>query len=289
MTTKFAIIGAGKVGVALARLLAEAGYSFLGAASRSLASAEKACRLAGSGVPTTEPAQVARKADLVFITTPDDAIQWVADESSAAGAFKRGAVVAHCSGALPSTILASVRAAGAHVGSLHPLQSFATVEQAVQLLPGSYCCIEGDPEAAEVLEQVARALGARALRIPTDAKALYHASAVLASNYLVALQNAALRLGEAAGIDRADALQSLLPLIKGTVSNLESVGIPDCLTGPIARGDVETVRRHLDALEAAVPELLPLYKVLGREAVQVALAKGTLTRHRAAQLLGMLA
>jgi predicted short-subunit dehydrogenase-like oxidoreductase (DUF2520 family) len=171
---------------------------------------------------------------------------------------------------------------------MHPLQSFATAEEAVRILPGSYCCIEGDAGAVEVLSDAARAVGAHVMTIPTEGKTLYHAAAVVASNFLVALEHAAIRLDEAAGIDPGDAVRSLLPLVKGTVSNLESVGIPQCLTGPMARGDVETTRRHVEAIAQSLPDLLPLYKVLGLETVKTALAKGTLTDECAAELRGML-
>ncbi len=288
MTVKFTVIGAGKVGTALARLLVRAGYEFVGAASRSLESARAACAFAGAGTATVDGAELAGAADLVFITTPDDVIRAVCDELAGSRAFSPGSVVAHCSGALPSTILEAAREAGAHVGGMHPMQSFATAEQAVHILPGSCCCIEGDPQAVPVLEGVARALEARVLTIATEDKPLYHAAGCVASNYLVALENAALDLARAAGIDRAEALRSLLPLIRGTVSNLEAVGIPQALTGPIARGDVETVRRHVEAIEARTPELMALYRVLGRETVKVALAKGTLGREAAAELRRLL-
>ena len=284
---RFAIVGAGKVGSALARLLSGAGYVFLGAASRSLESAQKACDFAVGGRATVNAPELTRDADLAFITTPDDAIADVCARIAEARGFRPGAVVAHCSGAHPSTILDSARTCGAHVGSMHPLQSFATAEQAVKILPGSFCCIEGDPEAVNVLTGVAGRLKGRVMQIPTEGKALYHAAAVMACNFLVALENAAIKLDQAAGIGRDKALESLLPLIKGTVNNLEKVGIPQCLTGPIARGDVETTRRHLEAMQQKIPELLPLYKVLGAETVEVGRAKGTLSEDRAEVLLQM--
>ena len=288
MSRTFAIVGAGKVGTALACLLARARYDFLGAAGRAIESARAACEFAGSGRPTTSAPELTRDAELVFITTPDDAIATVCGELAEASGFARGAVVAHCSGAHPSTILEPARSCGALIGSMHPLQSFATAQQAVRVLPGSYCCIEGDADAVQVLSAAARAIEARVMTIPTEGKALYHAAAVVACNFLVALEHAALKLDEAAGIHSGDAMQSLLPLIKGTVSNLETVGIPQCLTGPIARGDVETTRRHLEAIGRKLPDLLPLYKVLGLETIEVALAKGTLSEERAAELRRML-
>jgi len=283
----FAIVGAGKVGSALAKLLGEAGYAFLGAASRSIDSARRACEFAGGGRATTNAPELTLHADLTFITTPDDVIAGVCAQLSEARAFSAGAVVAHCSGAEPSTILDPARGCGAYVGSMHPLQSFATAEQAINILPGSFCCIEGDPAAVAVLTRVAEALKTRVMTIPTEGKTLYHAAAVVACNFLVALQNAALKLDEAAGIERSKALESLLPLIKGTVNNLENVGIPQCLTGPIARGDIETTRRHLGAMEKTIPELLPLYRTLGIETVEVGRAKGTLSEERARILLEM--
>ena len=288
MNTKFAIVGAGTVGSALAKLMASAGYEFVGAASRSLGSAARLCAFVGAGKATQNAPEVTCEADLVFLTTPDEVIAGVCQSLADRSSFRSGAVVAHCSGTHPSTILLSARKCGAHVGSMHPLQSFATADQAVRTLPGSYCCIEGDPEAVEALRQVAQELGARVMTIPTDAKALYHAAAVVACNFLVALENAALKLAKAAGIERADGLQALLPLIKGTVSNLEAVGIPQCLTGPIARGDVMITEHHIKAIARDLPHLLPLYKILGRETVEVGVAKGTLSEERAEQLLKLL-
>ncbi len=288
MHHRFAIIGAGTVGRALARLLVGRDYEFLGAASRSIQSARDACEFAGAGRATTDAAVLARESDLVFITTPDDAVGDVCAHLGRARALRAEAVVAHCSGALSSNVLGDARSCGAHVGSLHPLQTLASPAQAVALLPGSYCCIEGDEAAVEVLECVARALDMHPLRIRTEAKPLYHAAAIVSSNYLVALQAAALKLAVAAGIDRADALPALLPLIKGTVSNVEALGIPAALTGPIARGDLGTVRRHMELLVAEVPDLLDLYRVLGRETVEVARDRGTLSRDAAAELLDLL-
>jgi len=288
MGISFAIVGAGKVGTALARLLSAAGYEFLGATSRSMDSARAACQFVGAGVPTADAPELVRRARLVFITVPDDAIRDVCEALGRRGGFSPGCVVAHCSGALSSRVLESARALGARVGSMHPMQSFATVEQAVRILPGSSCCVEGDPEAVALLQDAARAIGAHVFTIAPEDKPLYHAAGCVASNYFVALQNAALHLNRAAGIGTEDALRIMIPLLRGTLENFERVGLPGCLTGPIARGDVQTVRAHLDAIGRRTPDLLPLYKVLGRETVRVARQKGTLDEVRAEQLLGML-
>lgn len=288
MSVRFAIVGAGKVGTALARLLSKAGYEFAGAASRTLQSAQAACSLAGGGQAATTPAEVTREADLVFITTLDDVIQDVFANIARAGAFRPGAVVAHCSGAHSSGVLVAPGAEGVHAGSFHPLQTFATADETVGLLPGSYCCIEGDETATTLLGQVAADLRMHPLAIASEDKALYHAAAVMSCNYLVALQNAAVGLMEAAGISRQEALRALLPLIEGTVHNLGAVGLADSLTGPVSRGDAGTVRRHVEAISSRRPELLPLYRLLGLEAVRVALAKGTLRPDGAEELRRLL-
>jgi predicted short-subunit dehydrogenase-like oxidoreductase (DUF2520 family) len=289
MSVRFAVIGAGKVGKALACLLARAGYEFLGVSSRSMESARAARRFVGSGAAVADAARLTPKADLVFITTPDTAIASVCEGLAQGGALTPGAVVAHCSGALPSSVLESARAAGCHVGSLHPCQAVASAGEAVRVLPGSYCCIEGDLAAVEALEEVARVLHMQIVKVPTSAKPLYHAAACVASNYLVALQHAAVRLQQAAGIGREEALQCLLPLMKGTVSNIERAGLPDALTGPIERGDVATVESHVAAVAGSAPDLLPIYREMGRLTVEVSLAKGNIDRRAADALLQVLA
>jgi predicted short-subunit dehydrogenase-like oxidoreductase (DUF2520 family) len=285
MRCSFAIVGAGKVGRALARLLTGEGYDFIGAASRSRESAESACEFAGAGEPFSDPAALTARAELVLLTVPDDAIEDVCSDIAERDGFRQGSVVAHCSGALPSTILSGAREAGASAGSLHPLQSFATAEQVLKILPGSYCCIEGDSGAVEVLQGVARAADCNPMTIPTEGKTLYHAAAVIACNFLVALEDAAVEVDGEAGIDEDQALQSLMPLIRGTVDNLADVGLPDCLTGPIARGDVRTTEEHLRELERACPDLLPLYRTLAVRTVKVGREKGTLGEEKAEELL----
>jgi predicted short-subunit dehydrogenase-like oxidoreductase (DUF2520 family) len=288
MSHDFCIIGAGVVGTSLAYLLRHAGWEFLGAASRSFESARRACKFVGDGIPTGNAVDLARVADIVFITTPDDAIEGVCEELAEAEAFRDGAVVAHCSGALSSEVLAAARECGAAIGSLHPLQTLPTVERAVDLLPGSWCCIEGDPEAVERLEEAARKIKAHPLTVKTEKKPLYHAAAAVACNYLVTLEDAALRLAEEAGIAREEALEALMPLIRGTIANLEEAGPTAALTGPIARGDVETVRGHLEALRQHTPDLLPLYSVLAERTIEIAREKGTLSESQSEHLLRLL-
>jgi len=224
----------------------------------------------------------------VILAVPDRAIPAVAIEVAAGGALKRGAVVLHLSGGLPSGVLSGVQAAGGHPGAMHPLQSFADVEIALRSLPGTYFYLEGDPRALQVMHLLVDALGGRAVEIPAASKALYHAGAAAASNFVVTLIDYAVGLLTQAGVTRELALESLLPLIRGTVENIEAVGLPEALTGPIARGDLGTVKRHLRALAEMPGDTVRLYRHLARKTIEVALRKGTLQRKDAEQLLELL-
>ena len=285
---KVAIIGAGVVGTALGVLLARKGYSIVAVASRSPSSAQRASSRIGGVAVKGRPAEAALEGELVFLTTPDDVIGEVAREIAGEGGFREGQVVAHTSGALPSTVLEPARKAGASIASLHPLQSFAEVEVAIRALPGSVFCLEGDPEAREILLQVARDLSGRVLTIPTHFKPLYHAAAVVASNLFVTLVWMSYRLYGEMGLGEEEAQEALLPLIRGTLGNIEALGPVKALTGPVARGDVATVRSHLEAFSSLDPFYGEIYRTLSRLTVELALRKGTLSEERSKELLELL-
>ena len=278
-----AIVGAGKVGSALGILLHSKGYPVAGVASRSPASAEK---LAGrlNCQAFAIPAEAVGDAGLVFITTPDRVIGDVAADIATGGGFKPGQVVVHTSGAHPSTELRGVRAAGALAVSIHPLQSFAGVETAIESLPGSYFALEGDEEAMGIARQVVQDLGGRSFSLAAEAKPLYHAAACIASNYLVSLMHFATGLYGRFGLDRKEAFQALLPLVEGTIKNIGRVGPVAALTGPVARGDGSTLEDHLAAFKQLGDLETDLYCRLGRYTVEVALEQGSITGEQAAGL-----
>lgn len=283
-----AVIGPGVVGCALGRLLSRRGYVVEAVAGRSLAQAQHAVEIMGAGCPVATPTEAARRADIVFITTPDHAIQEVCATVAAERGFRAGAVVIHCSGALPAAVLAVARNCSAAVAALHPLQSFASVDEAIELLPGTWFAFEGDAAAESVCDALVRALGGRLFRLSPESKPLYHAASCMASNYLVVLVHLAASLMERSGMSRGEAICALLPLLRGTLRNIGAVGTPRALTGPIARGDVETVTMHLRALREYPSEFGELYRFLGVETVRLAQAKGTLDAARAARLLKVL-
>ncbi|MBC7107022.1 MAG: DUF2520 domain-containing protein [Firmicutes bacterium] len=278
-----AIIGAGKVGSTLGILLRERGYPVAGVYSRTPSSARALAERLGTQAPEN-PVTVTRAADLVLVTTPDGAIGPVAARLAEAGGFRPGQVVAHASGALSSEVLAPARGLGAAVVSIHPLQTFAEVEGAVQHLPGSFFAVEGDEAALPVARQMVEDLGGRYFLIRAEDKPLYHAAACIACNYLVALLHLATGLYRRFGLKREQAFEALQPLVAGTFRNIARVGVAAALTGPIARGDAETVARHLEVLEPLGGEVADLYRRLGAYTVGVALEKGSIGDREAALL-----
>lgn len=274
---RLAVIGAGRVGSAMAFLANEKGYKITGLCCQHLEEAQIAAAfLNQSSIAKKAPGPWLRKADLILITTPDDIIGQVCTQIVNSEYIKSGSVIAHCSGAHPSSILKPAADIGCPTGSLHPLQSCATKEMAISVLPGSYFCIEGSDEAKIVLKDLALSIGGKILEIATDDKPLYHASAAVASNFLVSLINFALSLYEKIGIERERGLQALTPLFEGTIRNIKAMGIPEALTGPIMRGDLGTVKTHLEAIKNRTPYYLSLYCALGLETTRIAISKGTI-------------
>ncbi|MBN1342124.1 MAG: DUF2520 domain-containing protein [Phycisphaerae bacterium] len=279
------IIGAGVVGTALSCLAHRAGYPVAAISSRRLESSRQACRMLGRDVAVADPAEAARKGRMVLITTSDDAIASVCESLAEAGAFQQGAIVAHCCGGLSSDVLAPARErCEAHVASIHPMQTFPTAASAMSNFAGTWCFCEGDPAAVEALRRLFTAIGGRVEEISTGNKTLYHAAAVMACNYLVVLLEAAGELAKQSGIDRTVAMAAMRPLVNATIENVNRFGPAEALTGPIARGDIETVRRHLTAVAEVSNELAALYRLMGRRAVAIAEVKGTLSRDAAARL-----
>jgi predicted short-subunit dehydrogenase-like oxidoreductase (DUF2520 family) len=289
-----AIIGAGRVGSSVGFLLKQAGYTVSAVAARSPASAEKASAFIGSGEPTTDVVKAASKADIVFITTPDGWIRNVCEKIASGGGFKAGSLVVHMSGAHSLDLLEAARTVGSYRAVLHPLQSLASREQGIKTLPGSYFRVEADPEARTGTGDIVTALGGIELLLPKwrpdkDSAALYHAGAVAVSNYFVALIDYGLKFYQALGADKQEALKAVLPLIRGTLNNIEALGTTHALTGPILRGDIQTVRDHLEAMQKRTPDLMDLYKALAKQTVSVARDRGSISQDTAEELMKLLA
>jgi len=277
---KVGFIGAGTVGTALAILLSSKGYRFVGASRRSRSSTGNLPRAVSNLRLLDSNQEVADSAELVFITTPDDAIAEVAKQVR----WHSGQSVVHCSGADSTDVLEPALKAGAMVGCFHPLQTFAGIEQAVENIPGSTFAIEAEEPLLTTLKDMAVTLGGQWIELKAADKVAYHAAAVFACNYMVTLVKLATDLWQTFSIPPDQATRALLPLIRGTLHNIESIGIPQCLTGPIARGDTGTIKKHLEALREKAPSLLSPYQELGRQTVPIALAKGRISKQQALEL-----
>jgi predicted short-subunit dehydrogenase-like oxidoreductase (DUF2520 family) len=282
-----AIVGAGKVGSALAILLQKKGYPIAGVASRSIVSAERLAPVLNCP-KDEEPHELTRRAGLVFITTPDREIGRTAKAIADKGGFRPGQVVAHTSGAHSAQELQGAKEAGALVVSLHPLQSFADVQDARDHLSGSYFALEGDEDALPLARRVVHDLGGKAFVIGAKDKPLYHAAACVASNYLVTLIHYATGLCRHFGLSYEEGFRALFPLVQGTISNIGRVGPPRSLTGPIARGDATTIQDHLVALKQVDKRELDLYRMLGMHAVRLAMENGSIDRDQAAEIIKIL-
>jgi predicted short-subunit dehydrogenase-like oxidoreductase (DUF2520 family) len=226
---------------------------------------------------------VADNADIVFITTPDDVIAPVA----ARVRWRQGQSVVHCSGADSADILSSASKAGALTGVLHPLQTFAGPEQ--QILPGTTFALEAEEPLLTVLKKMATGLGGRWIELEAGDRVIYHAAAVFACNYLVTLVKLSADLWRSFAVPGEQAIAALLPLLRGTINNIDAMGIPDALTGPIARGDSGTIIKHLDALGRVAPEMVPTYRELGLKTIHIALDKGGINETQADKLRAILA
>jgi len=277
-------IGAGTVATALALGLSSRGRRVVAVSSRSRSSAEELAQAISGCRAFGRNQAVADAAELVFVTTPDDAIAPVVSEIR----WRPGQSVVHCSGASSTDILEPAREHGAQVGAFHPLQTFASVEQAMENLPGSTFAIEAVEPLLSILKDMAGDLDGHWVELKANDRVIYHAAAVIACNYLVTLVGLSTALWQTFGIPPDQATQALLPLLRGTIHNIETLGIPQCLTGPIARGDTGTIRKHLLALQRAAPALLSAYVELGLHTIPIALAKGRIEEGQAEELRAML-
>jgi predicted short-subunit dehydrogenase-like oxidoreductase (DUF2520 family) len=279
---KIGIIGAGTVGTALAAGLSRNEYQIAAVVSRRRSSATRLAQTVNlpENLICDTLQDVANKADFIFITTPDDAIPVVANEIR----WHAGQYVVHCSGVDSLDVLEPARIVGAEVGSFHPLQTFAGIYKAIENMPGSTFVLEAEGDLQEILKKMALALKGRWIKLGSGDKAAYHTAAVLSSNYLVTLVKLSTDLWDSFGIPREQAIQALLPLLKGTINNIENLGIPNALTGPIARGDIGTVQIHLNTLKETAPSIIPAYCEMGLQTIPVAEARGRIDERQARAL-----
>jgi len=277
------IAGTGRLAQALGRLLRQAGCPVTAIAGRDPVRAQQAAAFVG--VRSVTLAELARVASRWLIAVRDEALATVAAELARAGA--RTGIALHTSGVRGPEALAPLADSGVSCGALHPLQTVATPEQGVHALRGSAFAITAEGAAADWAEQIVHAAGGWTLRIPAPRRAAYHAAAVLASNCLVGLLDAAVSLMSVAGIEPHEALRALAPLVRASCENALALGPAAALTGPVRRGDLETVSLHWQALADAPPTVREIYRVCSLHLIALA-RLGGLPPERRRQMARML-
>ena len=276
-----AIIGAGRLARALGPAAVRAGYPIVAVASRSIASARRLSKRLGASTVTACPADAARPARLVLLAVPDREIRAVSREiAESLETGWKSRTVLHHAGSLGVEPLSPLAKLGAGVGVLHPLQCLGIAEVAASVLPGSGARIEGDRRGAAAARRLAKDLELVPLPIPPGLRpsdrATYHTAASLVSNDLVALLSLAVDLMESIGVPRSEALAGLVPLARGTLAHTEAGGLDGALTGPVARGDVETAAAQLRSLARRSKSGAEAHRLLALRLLELAERAGSL-------------
>jgi predicted short-subunit dehydrogenase-like oxidoreductase (DUF2520 family) len=278
--SRIGFIGAGTVAKSFAIALVREGYPVAATASRSFSSAEDLAGRVEGCVAYESLQEAAAASDVVFVTTPDDAIRSTVESVT----WRSGQAAVHTSGVLTLDVLETATAAGAKPGAFHPMQLFSSPEMGVQSIPGTTFGIDGDEEMTGYLREMALAIGGRPIVVKPEDKPLYHLSGVMMGGLLSSLGATAAQLWESFGFDRAQGVQALAPMMRGVANNLDALGVPGGVAGPYTRGDVGTVRMHLETLSARAPDVLPVYCEMAMAAIPLALEKGTVTAERADEM-----
>ena len=268
------IVGAGAVGGALAISLNSAGYNVSNVASRSIESSNRLAEQIQSLNSFGTIQEVAKCSDLVFITTPDNIIEQIANETK----WRNSQGVVHCSGVSSLDILNNVTSYGAIPGSFHPMQAFADATSGARNIPGITFGIEGEKLMVDFLTQMAKDLLAKPIILNAESKPLYHLTGVMMGGLLTSLAIGTAALWDKIGMDRDQGIEALIPMMKGVINNLNTLGVPNAIAGPYARGDLGTIKTHMLTLKKQAPEVLPLYCEMALMGLSAAIEKNTLDK-----------
>ncbi|HZX11610.1 MAG TPA: Rossmann-like and DUF2520 domain-containing protein [Acidobacteriota bacterium] len=282
---RVAVIGAGRLGTTLGHALLKKGYTITALSCRSLSSAEKSTQIIGKGIPVTDNKEATIKADIVAITVPDDRIKYVVNELRPIDLNQK--FIFHCSGILSSEILKPLKKSGAVTACIHPIQSFSVKSRNPMLFKDIYFSVEGDKKAQQLANKIIKKLGGTGFSIDPKDKPLYHTACTMASNYLVVLLELAENLLGKAGVKKEIQNRMLLPLVKGTLNNISKNGIPGSLTGPISRGDIKTLKSHLNCLKNH-PSFLRIYQDLAQQALEIAKKENRLPQKKITEIKALL-
>ncbi|MGD8426349.1 MAG: DUF2520 domain-containing protein [Balneolaceae bacterium] len=280
------VIGLGGLGGALTEALVEHGIPVKSIFNRTFEKAETLSRRYEITTAGAFPHDSSQLGQIVFITVSDQAITEIAGRLSELNGDFEQKLFVHCSGNEPADLLKSLRKKKAITASFHPLQTF-TSQTGSSAFNGIYFSMQGDTEAFPVLSGIAKALGSESFTVTAKQKPYLHAAAVMASNYLNTLLDTSLDIAALSGLSKIEVQKALLPLVQTTLKNAEGMTFAESLTGPIKRGDWDTVQKHLDLLEDQ-PQLQSLYCKLGYRTVKLAHETGSINGPIAKKLYSIL-
>ena len=255
---RIGFVGAGRLACALAWSLAGRGLSVTAVHSLYAADAEKLATPIEGCVFAASPQAVVDGCDLVFVTTPDGAIEATAAEAR----WRAGVAAVHCSGVTDVAALDSAKRDGAMTGGFHPMQTFGDPAAAARSLPGCTITIEAEEPLNGVLVAIAQTLECRVNRLPPGMRGRYHAAAGYTSQFINALFAEGAKIWQSWGATEEDAVRALLPLARGTLESIASAGLADGMPGPVSRGDVGSIEKHVAALSPLGPEVMEFYRVV---------------------------
>ncbi len=283
-----AIVGAGRVGSVLGRVLVDNGHRVVCVVSRTTGSARRAGAFLRCRKTSTHLSALPPETGIVFIATPHDAVAEVARALTRVESLDfRRIAVCHASGMLTASVLDPVAARGATTFSFHPLQTFPRDFPPAKILPtarGIVYGVDGSPAGIRVARKLSRALDGRIVEIRPEMRELYHAACVVASNHLTTMMAVVEAMFSAAGGRPRDFAEAFGPIAEATLRNIRLTSPARALSGPVARGGVGTVARHLEVIAAHTPHLLPYFCAVSLETVRLATAKGSITAEQARQL-----
>jgi predicted short-subunit dehydrogenase-like oxidoreductase (DUF2520 family) len=276
-------IGAGRLGSALAWGLAERGLSVVAVASLVAADAK---RLADGidGCEVISMQEVVNSTNLVFLTTPDEAITSTAAQVN----WRAETSAVHCSGVTEVSALASAASAGAAIGGFHPMQTFGDPMAAMRSLPGCTITIEADEPLLGTLISIAGCLECNVNRLPPGMRGRYHAAAGYTSQFINALFAEAARIWQSWGATEQEAVRALLPLAKGTLLSIEAAGITNGMPGPVSRGDLASIEKHVAALSGMPPDVMEFYRVVCDRTIGLGMRRGVIDEEKASRLRSIL-
>jgi predicted short-subunit dehydrogenase-like oxidoreductase (DUF2520 family) len=271
---KFFLFGPGKIGISLAILLVEAGHKLSGCWSRSEEGCRRLEKYLGQPASYGEIPGGIGHVDFVLITTAESALQEVSERIARSGFLRKDQILFHVSGVYSSEVLRHDSSPGIHAGSIHPVQAVASIEAGLRLLPHSSFTVDGDDRAVEVGIRLVEDIGGRAFSVGQGSRALYHCALSTASNFLVLLAWLSWRMLLRAGLGETISKEFVLEIMKGTHSNLMEMGFEGALTGPVLRGDWQTIQRHMEALEEVLPEGSAMYRTASALLLEIAESRG---------------